>query len=410
MAIEALTCELAARRGEAAVPATRPEPFVVVARRASELEPFVREWRALAAAAAEPNVFYEPWMVLPAIEAFGAQQDLLFILIFTPPISPGQPRLLSGFFPLQRQRTHHGLPVRGVRLWKYLHCFLSTPLVRAACVEEVLKTFFEWLEASPEVGGILELEGIAHEGGLQQRIVYGLNGSARPNRSTFRTRALFRPAQDADTYLKHAVSRKRRKEYRRLANRLSETGRIEYRELGPEADVGQWIEDFLDLEASGWKGREGGALAADPKNRRFFTEVLTGAFQHRQLMMLALCRDGRPIAMKCNFLTGAGSFAFKIAFDEACARYSPGALLELENIHRLHDRHELRWMDSCADSGHPMIEGLWSDRRTVETLVVSTRSGIGGLIVSALPLLKWIHHRVVRPLRTEARHGTPLAN
>src|SRR6185503_3504833 len=109
------------------------------------------------------------------------------------------------------------------------------------------------------------------------------------------------------------------------------------------------------------------------------------------------------IAMKCNFLAGAGSFAFKIAFDETCARYSPGVLLELENIRRLHSRRELRWMDSCADSGHPMIEGLWRDRRTVETLVVSTGKGMGGLVVSALPLLKWIHHRVVRQLRTEAR-------
>jgi len=40
VAIEALTCELPARRGVAAAPATAPAPFVVVARQAEELEPF----------------------------------------------------------------------------------------------------------------------------------------------------------------------------------------------------------------------------------------------------------------------------------------------------------------------------------------------------------------------------------
>jgi len=364
----------------------------------------VGDWEALAQAAAEPNVFYEPWMVLPAIDAFGAGRDLLFVLVFFPdPASPVRRPVLRGFFPLERQRRYHGLPVRAASLWKYLHCFLSTPLVHADHAEEVLKAFLEWLEAAPEIGSILELGGIAGEGRLQQRILEDLGESDRPACSTFHTRALFRPAEDAESYLKQAVSGKRRKELRRLENRLSETGKIEYLELGPGGDVARWIEDFLELEASGWKGREGGALASEEKNRRFFTEALTGAFRHRRLMMLALLRDGRPIAMKCNFLAGAGSFAFKIAFDEACARYSPGVLLELENVRRLHARREIRWMDSCAAPGHPMIEGLWRDRRTIQTLVVSTGKGMGGLWVSALPLLRWIRSQVVRQFKTEAR-------
>jgi len=41
----------------------------VVVRDLSTLSRFVPAWEELAAAALEPNVFYEHWMLLPALEA-----------------------------------------------------------------------------------------------------------------------------------------------------------------------------------------------------------------------------------------------------------------------------------------------------------------------------------------------------
>jgi hypothetical protein len=45
---------------------------VVVIDDLTALEKYVPAWEDLATAAIEPNVFYEPWMALPAIRAFGA--------------------------------------------------------------------------------------------------------------------------------------------------------------------------------------------------------------------------------------------------------------------------------------------------------------------------------------------------
>ena len=42
--------------------------------------------------------------------------------------------------------------------------------------------------------------------------------------------------------------------------------------------------------------------------------------------------DGKPLAMLVNFLTAPGSFSFKTAFDEAFSRYSPGVLIQLDNL------------------------------------------------------------------------------
>src|SRR5438270_5290373 len=75
-----------------------PRLSVVVVEQAAALLPYVPAWEDLAAAALEPNVFYEPWLLLPAAAAFGAQLALRFVLVFAH--GPAAP-LLCGFFPLE---------------------------------------------------------------------------------------------------------------------------------------------------------------------------------------------------------------------------------------------------------------------------------------------------------------------
>src|SRR4030095_3669118 len=54
---------------------------VVVINDLTALEKYVPEWEDLAANAIEPNAFYEPWMMMPAIRAFGADRRLQFGLV-----------------------------------------------------------------------------------------------------------------------------------------------------------------------------------------------------------------------------------------------------------------------------------------------------------------------------------------
>src|SRR5438132_2627801 len=79
---------------------------------------------------------------------------------------------------------------------------------------------------------------------------------------------------------------------------------------------------------------------------------------------------------------------FVFAFDEAYRAFSPGFLLEVENVRRLHQRPEVRWMDSCADAQHAMINRLWPGRRTMATVLFATGPAPGELLVSLMPLLR----------------------
>src|SRR5689334_9444130 len=43
---------------------------------------FAQQIDALAAVASEPNIFYEPWMLLPSMKAFGQDRSFVFVLLF----------------------------------------------------------------------------------------------------------------------------------------------------------------------------------------------------------------------------------------------------------------------------------------------------------------------------------------
>src|SRR5499426_200631 len=376
---------------------------VVIVDDLTALEKHITAWEELAAAAIEPNVFYEPWMLMPALRAYGGDGRILFALVQAPdPARPLGPLLLCGFFPLEIKDHYEGiskrLPLKTLCLWRKPEMiYLCAPLLRAGYGPEALTAFFDWLGAGDHDCSLMEFGFVTGEGPFHHLLVDYLNQHLKFTYVTEAfTRALFRPAADAEDYVRSALGRFRRKELRRLEKRLAETGRLEYATLESGDDVDAWVEEFLEFEANTWKGKGGRALVCDETDRKYFVEIAREAFRRGKLMLLALRFNGRPIAYKLNFLSGVGSFAFKIAFDEEYARYSPGVLLELENIRLLHERPQIKWMDSCADPDRFMINHLWTDRRAIQTLVISTGKRQGDLIVAAIPLLKWGNRRIFR--------------
>jgi CelD/BcsL family acetyltransferase involved in cellulose biosynthesis len=368
---------------------------VVVIDDIAALDRYVAQWDELAAAAIEPNPFYESWMLLPALRAYGAGKDVRVILILAPnPARPQAEPVLCGLFPIERQR-YKGMPVSVLTLWKHLFCFLCTPLVRRDRARECMKTFFDWLATEEAGAPLVEFLRVAGEGPFHQLLVDELHDrELLAFSSELYTRATLVPASDGEAYLQAAISGPHRKELRRKQTRLAETGDLTFEELQPDGALDTFIEEFMQLEMAGWKGKLGGALDSNPENHMFFTTVAREAFYRGRLMMLAARVDGKPVAMKCNFLAGEGSFAFKIAYDEAFSYYSPGLLLELDNIRRIHARPEIKWMDSCAIPAHAMINRLWLDRRTIQTLLVPTRRGLGEFVVSVMPMVRWANRKV----------------
>lgn len=98
------------------------------------------------------------------------------------------------------------------------------------------------------------------------------------------------------------------------------------------------LDEGLRLEAAGWKGREGTAIASQPRTLRFYTS-LARALERRGWLTLYLLRAGdRAVAFHLALTVGGRYHLLKPAYDESLGACSPGQLLVEDVLRDLHAR------------------------------------------------------------------------
>ncbi len=328
---------------------------------------FIAAWERLVAHAAEPNPFFEPWFLLPSLRQWGADERVVVKAWY----HDGR---LSGLMPFVRTAQYYGHRVTHAKGWLHPNAFCGVPLIAAGLEDAFWRALLAHFDRTARRALFLHLPLLPADGPAGAALDRVLAASGRAHyAASEESRALLTGGGTAATYLEAAMSAKKRKELRRQHNRLAEEGALTFERIEGGEGLTAWAEEFLALEAAGWKGAEGSALASAADTRIFFTQALEGAAAAGRLERLALRIDGRAIAMLVNLITAPGAYSFKTAFDEDYARFSPGMLLQLENLALL-ERPGIQWADSCAVEGHPMIERLWRGRRRM----ISRNIAIGG--------------------------------
>jgi CelD/BcsL family acetyltransferase involved in cellulose biosynthesis len=314
-------------------------------------------WDALAVEASEPNPFAERWYLAAAIEVLGEAASVVFVTVW----DGG----LIGMLPLQRQPRYAGLPVGHVQNWLNHNAFLGTPMVRKGAEVAFWQALLRYLDGESKGALFLHLTDMATEGPIIAALEQVCRaGNRRHALVHHEERALLERGVSPTEYLEANVRGKKRKELRRQQNRLAEEGTLAFARTDGSAGLEAWIDEFLALERRGWKGENGSALDCADGTRQLFRHALHDGAKAGKLELLDLRLDGRAIAMLVNFLTPPGAFSFKTAFDEDYARFSPGVLLQIDNLALL-ERDGIDWCDSCAAQDHPMIDSLWSGRRSI---------------------------------------------
>jgi CelD/BcsL family acetyltransferase involved in cellulose biosynthesis len=337
---------------------------------ASAIDEALRQaWDELAGNAAEPNSFAERWFAEPGLRAFaGADADARLVQVW-------QGSRLGGLLPVTVAPHYGRVPVRHVQNWRHANSFLGVPLIRRGFETQFWTEILAALDRADWAPGFLHVAGLAEGGPAHAGLIAAAGAAGRRCEAVHReVRALLASPLSAEAYYADTVRKKKRKELGRLQRRLGDLGTVTAETLQDAASLGAWCDAFLALEHGGWKGRAGSSLASAPQTDAFFREALAGAFAAGRLEFRRMNLDGKPIAMLVNFLCPPGSFSFKTAFDEAYAKYSPGVLIQLDNL-QLMERSDIEWMDSCAAPDHPMIDSLWGERRAIVRVSVK----LGGL-------------------------------
>ena len=377
------------------------QPRVVVVSTYSGMEPYIPAWDDLATQATEPNPFCESWALLPAWRHLAGPLDIRIGLVFTDDKSdPKTPGLLLGLFPIAARLKHETLRLKTAALWRHTHSPLGTPLLRKGYERAALSGLFDWLDRDRGLGRMLSIELAGGDGPFFKNL-QALASDRTLRLFSFNefSRGVFRPMADAETYFKTVLSPKRRRNLRQEYDKLSKIGRLETLELKPDDDLDYWLRSFFALEASGWKGNLGTAIVCSPIDVRFFEELSKGGFDRRQLQILMLRLDDRPIAMQYNLVSNQAVFALKIAYDENFKRYSPGMLLGVEAFKLFHGRPDISWVDSCPTAPVNIErEDLWNESRLIRHVLVSTSDKAGKTILRLLPTARRLQ-RAFRSLR-----------
>jgi CelD/BcsL family acetyltransferase involved in cellulose biosynthesis len=185
-----------------------------------------------------------------------------------------------------------------------------------------------------------------------------------------------------------ALDGKFRQNLRRRKRRLAEKGEVRYSLVdGKDVKaVDTALADFLEIEAGGWKGRDGTAIALRPELVGFYAQIARDAAKRGALALGTLTLAGKPIAAHLSVVHGKRHYLIKIGYDESLHEYSPGQQMVAEAIR-----------DSCArglaefDFLGPCMEWKldWESRLRTHRWLTIFRPTARGRLVHGARFVAW---------------------
>jgi hypothetical protein len=138
----------------------------------------------------------------------------------------------------------------------------------------------------------------------------------------------------SEQQLAHWLTKKFRQKLRYIAKRLVAAG-ASFETATAPADVERAYEEFLEVEAAGWKGAEGSrsALRFDERLGPFYRQFMCRLAARGRAEINLLRLGQRPIAGQCVFSTSDTYYVLKIGYDESFREFSPGVAL-MEHLFR----------------------------------------------------------------------------
>lgn len=128
-----------------------------------------------------------------------------------------------------------------------------------------------------------------------------------------------------------AASRNLRSQFGRRRRALHRLGPWRLRTSAPH-DLERDLAAFLRLESAGWKGRDGTAIATDPRLQRRYRDFAGRASAAGWLRLRLLETDDRLLAADLSATFAGTTSLLKTTYDEELAELSPGLVLRGEAL------------------------------------------------------------------------------
>ncbi|MCT2398938.1 GNAT family N-acetyltransferase [Novosphingobium mangrovi (ex Huang et al. 2023)] len=192
----------------------------------------------------------------------------------------------------------------------------------------------------------------------------------------------------------------RRSDFRRARRRAEALGEVSFEMHVPSPETFDGLfEQAVAVEQRSWKGEVGTALGTDAVKAAFFHDFLLGACEDGNCRIAFMRIDGKAVAMHLAVEFQQRYWLFKIGFDQAFSRCSPGNLLMLHALADVMARG-LRGVELLGEV-EPWIAEVWTREATPCLRVQTYPFNVRGLASLAAEVTIWAWHRL--PLRRGAK-------
>lgn len=197
-----------------------------------------------------------------------------------------------------------------------------------------------------------------------------------------RTGAYLPVAGDQEEY-QTSLSKNFRSNQRKAENKLKKEPAISYHFITKPDATSSQLQEFLPVEASGWKGREGTAIQQSENLIAFYNKLTERLADAGWLEWQFLHTEDKAIAANLAIRFGHGIVLWKLGYEESYSRCSPGGML----FQRLLDR---TFPDTAITEINLLTEAPWynnwrMDRRNYYALRFYQPGKLSSLLFGYLP-------------------------
>lgn len=318
--------------------------------------------------AVEPNVFFTPHFSIPALSRLDEKHVRLMMLQDGDRESP-KTRFLM---PFTVEKPGFAMGPSILRAWVNPYGPFGVPIVERREAHEIVEDLYSTL-ALPQIDlpKILVLPDVPTDSPVVSLLRSVAIGNGLPVASTEPVdRAVLDATLDSELYFHDALSGHHRRNYNRLWRQLGERGDLQYHIARSPDEVRIGLEEFLLLENKGWKGEKRTSLSSDRFRGAFAREAVNNLAARDKCRIHSLMLDGEVIASLIVFIDANKAWTWKTAYDEDLSAFSPGVLLMMRVTETLMDDPNVLSADSCAMPDHPVMSRLWTQNRSMTTLVI----------------------------------------
>ncbi|MCV2364571.1 GNAT family N-acetyltransferase [Paucibacter sp. DJ1R-11] len=190
---------------------------------------------------------------------------------------------------------------------------------------------------------------------------------------------------------------------RYLRRSQEETTKTDFRVITAPEEIEAAVLRYAELEASGWKGEEGTALAPDNQQFHFYREVMYKHAVRQKALIFELWFESTLVASRLVILRSESVVFLKTTYKETHARLAPGRILLQLVIQTLFERYPGRKIEFYTNADNDLLAWGVTSRHIVHLSLV--RHAMIAKSFAAARQLRQFFNPQARQLSTQTPEG-----